>query len=65
MPYWRVWGAVHTPCWMQTSTTRWLCLFCLVLTIEVYGNTNSICLLESASRAVTLSLTYIGNRSLC
>ena len=26
MPCWREWGAVHMPCWMQTSTTRWLCV---------------------------------------
>ena len=24
MPYWLGLGAVHMPCWMQTSTTRWL-----------------------------------------
>ena len=24
MPYWRVWGVVDMPRWMQTSTTRWL-----------------------------------------
>ena len=23
-PYWRWWGSIHMPHWMQTSTTRWL-----------------------------------------
>ena len=50
---WRGWVAVHKLCWMQTSTTRWLC-GCLTAAVNCEAVKRGECLKRFFSRNVSL-----------